>query len=95
VDVNRAPRHVLLRVPGIGARNVDRILSLRRLHKVRLGDLARLRVVMRKARPFLVTADHNPAVLRLDADDLLDRVAPRDRQMELFATAEAARSGEI
>ena len=95
VDVNRAPRHVLLRVPGIGARNVDRILSLRRLHRVRLDDLARLRVVMRKARPFVVTADHNPAALRLDADDLLDRVAPRDRQMELFATAESSRSGEV
>ena len=95
VDVNRAPRHVLLRVPGMGARNVDRILSLRRLHRVRLEDLARLRVVMRKARPFVVTADHNPEVSHIDADDLLDRVAPRDRQMELFATAETSRSGEI
>src|SRR5687768_351381 len=51
VDVNRAPKHVLLRVPGLGARNVDRILSLRRLHRIRLADLARLRVVLRKARP--------------------------------------------
>jgi putative DNA modification/repair radical SAM protein len=95
VDVNRAPKHALLRVPGIGARNVDRILSLRRLHRIRLDDLARLRVVMRKARPFVITADHNPAVMKLDADDLLDRVAPRDRQMELFATAETSRTGEI
>jgi putative DNA modification/repair radical SAM protein len=95
VDVNRAAKEQLLRVPGLGARNVDRILSLRRLHKIRLDDLARLRVVLRKARPFVVTADHNPDALRLDAADLLDRVAPRDRQMELFSTAESSRSGEI
>lgn len=95
VDVNRAPKHALLRIPGVGARNANRILTLRRLHKIRLDDLARLRVVLRKAKPFVITADHNPNLLRLDADDLLDRVGPRDRQMELFATAETSRSGEI
>jgi predicted DNA-binding helix-hairpin-helix protein len=47
--VNRAPEHALLRVPGVGARNVDRIIALRRLHGIRLDDLARLRVVLRKA----------------------------------------------
>ena len=95
VDVNRAPRHALLRVPGMGARNVDRILAMRRHHRIRLDDLSRLRVVLRKARPFVITADYNPDALRLDADDLLDRVAPRDRQMELFATATSSRSGEL
>ena len=95
VDVNRAARHALLRVPGMGARSVDRILSLRRSQRISLDDLARLRVVMRKARPFVVTADHNPAVMRLDADDLPDRVAPHDRQMDLFTTRESARSGEL
>jgi putative DNA modification/repair radical SAM protein len=95
IDVNRAPKHQLLRVPGLGARNVDRILSLRRLHRVRLDDLARLRVVLRKARPFVVTADHNPDALRLDRGDLLDRVAPRDRQLELFSASTSASSGEV
>ncbi len=32
VDVNAAPREALLRVPGIGYRNVDRILSIRKYH---------------------------------------------------------------
>jgi predicted DNA-binding helix-hairpin-helix protein len=87
VDVNRAPKHALLRVPGMGARNVDRILSLRRLHRIRLDDLARLRVVMRKARPFVITADHNPAALRLDADTLtLRRHAKRTRLRRPAAT---------
>jgi predicted DNA-binding helix-hairpin-helix protein len=95
VDINCAPRHALLRVPGLGARNVDRILAMRRLHRIRLDDLARLRVVIRKARPFVITADYNPEVLRLDASDLLDRVAPRDRQMELFVTADSSRTGEV
>ena len=44
VDVNRAPKEMLLRVPGFGMRTVERILLARRLHPVSLTDLARLRV---------------------------------------------------
>ena len=97
VDVNKASRAALLRVPGLGARNVDRLLKLRRLHRVRLDDLARLRVAVRKARPFVLTADHNPDALRLDADDLPDRVAPPrgQRQLELFDAAASSVTGEL
>jgi hypothetical protein len=38
VDVNRAPREALLRVPGLGVRNVERILSARRYARLRLAD---------------------------------------------------------
>ncbi len=37
VDINRAPRELLLRVPGLGTRAVDRIVAARRLGKLRLG----------------------------------------------------------
>ena len=95
VDLNRAPKEMLLRVPGIGARNVGRILVMRRLRKIRLDDLARLRVSVRNARPFVVTDDPNPHALRLDADDLPQRLSPRDRQLDLFATVQSARTGEV
>ena len=84
VDVNRAGRWRLLRVPGLGKTTVGRLLALRRHHAVRLDDLQRLGVPMRKVRPWVVTADHNPDLRRLDADDLRQRVAPTDRQMTLF-----------
>src|SRR5690606_1523293 len=44
VDINKASREALLRVPGIGVRNANRIISLRRHQKLRLADLKKLRV---------------------------------------------------
>ena len=60
VDVNAAPRELLLRVPGIGYRTVDRLLGIRRRHRVRYSDLRRLRVRLTEARHFIVTADSRP-----------------------------------
>lgn len=80
VDVNHASRAALLRVPGIGVRNVTRILKIRRHRALRLDDLAKLRVALDRARCFILTADHNPSVLQLDAARL-----PVPEQLPLFA----------
>ena len=63
VDLNRAPRELLLRVPGLGVRNVDRILGMRRWHRLMLADLTKLRVPLAKTLPSIVTADHMPKVV--------------------------------
>ena len=42
VDVNRADRHMLLRVPGLGVRVIKRILSSRRHRRLRFADLKAL-----------------------------------------------------
>jgi putative DNA modification/repair radical SAM protein len=60
IDVNTAPREALLRVPGIGYRNVQRIVSIRRYHKLQLQDLEKLHVRLRLAMPYFVTPDHLP-----------------------------------
>lgn len=60
VDINRASKEQLLRVPGLGPRNVARILSSRRHNRLRLQDLARLRLSLPKIKPFIVTLDHKP-----------------------------------
>lgn len=60
VDVNRASRELLLRVPGLGVRNVDRVLQIRRWHRLTLDDFVRLRAPVRKIMPFIETADHVP-----------------------------------
>ena len=84
LDLRTATREQLLRVPGLGPRNVDRILSLRRHTLIRLADLARLRVSLSKVRPFLATADHRPSLTELDSHRLLARFAPKPEQLELF-----------
>jgi putative DNA modification/repair radical SAM protein len=84
VDVNVADREMLLRVPGLGARAVDKIVASRRHTKLRMEDLARLTAGLKRARPFLITADHHPARLT-DRLDLRQRLtAAPARQMSLF-----------
>ena len=83
VDVNTAPREQLLRVPGLGVRNADRILCARRYTGLRLADLIRLRLQMKKILPFIITVDHHPAKLGLDSETLRARFLPPPEQLEL------------
>ncbi|MFD0914467.1 putative DNA modification/repair radical SAM protein [Methylophilus luteus] len=69
VDLNRAPKAMLLRVPGLGVTSVARILSARRVRAIRHDDLARLRVSLKKILPFVVLPDYHPGH-RLDQHDL-------------------------
>jgi putative DNA modification/repair radical SAM protein len=84
VDVNRAPKAMLLRIPGLGTKAVARIVTSRRWRRLRLDDIARLTVSVAKVRPFIVTEDWRPTML-LDRANLRDMVAPKAEQMELFA----------
>jgi putative DNA modification/repair radical SAM protein len=84
LDVNRAPREMLLRVPGLGVKAVNAILAIRRWRRLRLDDVARMTVSIAKVRPFLITADWRPVALA-DRADLRPLVAPKKRQLELFA----------
>jgi len=103
VDVNKAPREILLRIPGLGVRNTDRIIQARRFTRLRLADLVRLRLAMKKIMPFIITADHSPVLLDLDGDSLRQRFLPPPQQMELDfdnpaptkADAASVISGEI
>ena len=86
VDINRAPRELLLRVPGLGTRAVGAILAARRERRLRLEDVGRLTVSLAKVRPFIVAEDWRP-VLLTDRADLRALIAPRRgaQQLELFA----------
>ena len=95
VDVNSASREQLLRIPGIGARSVERILSIRRHKRLRTDDLKKLRVAWKRAKSFVVTEDHNPALADLDRGDLKRLIAPKQKQLSLFDTFDAALKGEL
>ncbi|XUU60344.1 putative DNA modification/repair radical SAM protein [Erythrobacter sp. HA6-11] len=84
VDVNRASKEQLLRVPGLGTTAVKRILAARRHRTLRLDDVARLTVSISKVRPFLVALDWRPTMLT-DRADLRSLLAPKQEQLELFA----------
>ena len=88
VDVNRAQREDLLRVPGLGAKTVERLIASRRHRRIRRDDLARLRVAMTKVLPFVTLADHKPTADALDAASLKPRLQRSARepasQLSLF-----------
>ncbi|BCA59157.1 putative DNA modification/repair radical SAM protein [Sphingomonas sp. HMP6] len=84
VDVNRAPREALLRVPGLGVKAVGAILTARRWRRLHLADVARLTVSVAKVRPFLIAEDWRPVALS-DRAELRPVVAPKAAQLELFA----------
>lgn len=97
VDVNAASKEWLLRVPGLGARTVERILRIRRFHRITAEDLVKLRIPMRHAKPFVIAAGLHPQ--NLDRMDLERRINGEPKQTSLFAyQAELSRtalSGEI
>jgi len=83
VDVNTAEREMLLRVPGLGTRAVERIVAARRHCRLRLDDVARVTASLKRARPFLIAADHRPVGLT-DRADLRQRLAAPPKQLSLF-----------
>lgn len=83
IDVNRASREQMMRVPGLGLRAVDRILSSRRWRTLRIEDVARLTVSVAKVRPFIIAQGWSPTILS-DRADLSAWVKPKQQQLELF-----------
>lgn len=84
VDVNRAPKELLLRVPGLGVKAVSVILRSRPHRRLRLEDLSRLTPTVKKAMPFIVAAGWRPGGLT-DAENLRQRFVKPSRQLDLFA----------
>ncbi len=61
LEINRATREQLLRVPGIGPRSAARIVQMRRRGVLRdLRDLERMSLVTRRAAPFILLNGRQP-----------------------------------
>ncbi|RZL42000.1 MAG: putative DNA modification/repair radical SAM protein [Variovorax sp.] len=84
VDLNTAPREMLLRVPGLGVKAVERLLMARRVRRLRSDDLKRLHVPLKKVMAFVEVADHRPG-RALEAADLAARLKPVPVQASLFS----------
>lgn len=86
LDVNASPLEMLYRIPGLGVRNAQRIVRLRRHHRLGMADLIKLRVNLKKTMPFMICKDHHPARMELSSEDIRMRFAPPPKQMELDFT---------
>ena len=83
VDVNRADREALLRVPGLGTKAVKRIVETRRYRRLRLEDVGRLCQSIAKVRPFIVAEGWSPGGT-LDDSRLRQKLTASCEQLSLF-----------
>lgn len=62
LELNRASRAQLRRVPGLGPRSIERIISARRTHRLRdPAQLTALGVVAERAAPYILLDGRRPA----------------------------------
>jgi len=54
IDINTAPLHTLIRIPGIGVRGAQKILQARRFKTLQFEDLKQLKIPLKRARYFIV-----------------------------------------
>lgn len=83
VDINRADRHMLLRIPGIGVQTVNKIIALRRHINITWEDLAKMRLLLDKIKPFIVASNYKPPSYLLDSANLQQRLH-QPEQLNLF-----------
>lgn len=100
VDVNTADKETLLRVPGIGPTSSRRIISARKTGRLDMDALKRIGVVLKRARFFIITADH-PRGLALNKESaaraLIDpgSFSYGMEQLSLFSAAGLPGPGDI
>jgi len=83
VDLNKADKYMLLRVPGLGVTSVHKIISLRRYHTITWHDLIKMHLPLQKIKPFISVSDYSPSLNILDSENLLQHISPPS-QLELF-----------
>ena len=89
VEINSADKWTLLRVPGIGTRSVDRILTARRVGKLTFEDLKKLGIVLKRARYFITCQGRMYERVAMDPDILEmklteNKIGEAYRQLTLF-----------
>ena len=83
VDLNKAPRERLLRVPGLGSKAVERILASRKLRTIRVEDLTKLHVPVKRVLPFVKALGHTNS-RALDSTSLATMLRPEPQQLGLW-----------
>ena len=93
VEINRAPLETLLRVPGIGSMGAYKILRARKYTTLTFEDLAKMRIVLKRAKHFITCGGkfygtENPAAVRT----LLALESKEDKyeQLSMFSTPETS-----
>lgn len=85
LEVNRAPKYMLLKVPGIGPKSAARIIKNRRYFALKFEDLKRLGVVVKRARYFVTCQGKYHGGVPMQKEVLTDILqGNQSKQLTLF-----------
>lgn len=98
IEINRAEYHILLRVPGIGVKSAQRIVSSRRFCQLGFDDLKKLGVVLKRAKYFITCNGKHMGIKSMEPVNIrtnilgdINKIDPR--QMSLFELEGGAGGG--
>ena len=66
IDINQAPREMLLRIPGVGVRSVQKILMARKFQTLSYYDLKKMDVTLSRAKYFITCSGATPLAGTID-----------------------------
>lgn len=93
IEVNRATKRLLLRIPGIGVRSAQRIIMARQVHSLDFEDLKKLGVVLKRAKYFITCKGKYWGQIKFEEAAIRSQLiikqpvksAPNVEQLSLFA----------
>lgn len=66
IDINQAPHEMLLRIPGVGVRSVQKILMARKFQTLSYYDLKKMGVTLSRAKYFITCSGATPLAGTID-----------------------------
>ena len=90
IDIQTADYEMLLRVPGIGVKSAQLIVSGRRFTKIRLEQMKKMGVVLKRAQYFIYHPDTPASLRRLYPEMVRPLLLPKPKplQLDLFQSTE-------
>lgn len=77
VEINSAPRKMLLRIPGVGVRSVQKIMAARKVHSLNFEDLKKLGIVLKRAQYFITCKGKYYGDIVFKEDFIKKRLSPK------------------
>jgi putative DNA modification/repair radical SAM protein len=77
IEINTAPRKMLLRIPGVGVRSVQKIMAARKVHALTFEDLKKLGIVLKRAQYFITCKGKYYGDVTFKEDFIKRRLAPK------------------
>ncbi|MDT8715632.1 putative DNA modification/repair radical SAM protein [Clostridium sp. 19966] len=89
VEINKAPYNTLLRVPGIGVRSAQRIISIRKVHRLSFSDLKKIGVVLKRAQYFILCSGRYYGDVSFDDSLIKNRLLDKSKEFKTISQQES------